>query len=78
MCPMADMYELRDRPQKGNVEKRETENFSRDEEHSFETRSHIKELAAIRTKNTIFLTRKENFILKVEEESKKPWYFTHV
>jgi len=90
MCPMADMYELRDHPQKGNVEKSETENLlneesigttenvSRDEEYLFETRSAIKEIATIPAKITILHTKKESIIMKAEEDPKKPWYFTHV
>ena len=90
MCPIADMYELRDRPQKGKVEKRETENLlkeecisttenvSRDKEYLFETRSAIKEIATIPAKTTMLHTRKESIIVKAEEDPIKPWYFTHV
>jgi len=90
MCPMADMYEPRDRPQKRNVEKSETqnllkeesigttENVSRDKEYLFKTRSAIKEIETIPAKITILHTKNESIIVKTEEDTRKPWYFTHV
>jgi len=90
MCPMANVYELGDRPQKGTVEKSQTENLlkeegigttgnvSRDKEYLFETRSAIKEIATIPAKTTMLHTRKESIIVKAEEDPIKPWYFTHV
>jgi hypothetical protein len=90
MCPMADMYEVRDRPQKVNLEKGAPENFPkegsigttenvcRDDEYSFETNRTIKEIEPIPAKIAILHTEKESTILKVEEDPRKPWYFTRV
>ena len=90
MCPMADMSELRDRPQKGNLEKRAidnllekesigtTENVCRDEEPIFGTCREIKELETIPAKIAILHTKKESIILKAEEDPRKPWYFAHI
>ena len=90
MCPMADMYELRDRPQKGNLEKRAignlleeesigtTENVCRDEESIFGTSREIKELETIPARIAILHTKKETIISKAEEDPRKLWYFTHV
>jgi hypothetical protein len=90
MCPMADMYELRDRPQRGNLEEmaREnlleeesicrTENVCRGEESIFDTSREIKELETIPGKIAILHTKKESIILKAEEHPRKPWYFAHV
>ena len=90
MCPMADVYELRDHPQKGNVEKSETENLlkeesidttenmSREKDYFFETRNAISEIDTIPGKITMLHTRKTSIILQAEEDPRKPWYFTHV
>ncbi len=90
MCPMADVYELKDCPQKGKAEKSETKNLlkeenisttekvNRDKKNFFETRFDINEIEKIPAKITILHTRKESIILKAEEVPRKPWYITHV
>jgi len=81
MCPMVDMYELRDQPQKGNLKKRSpgnlqkeervntTEHVRRDEESIFGTR---REIEAIPAKITMLHTGKESIISKAEEDPKTP------
>lgn len=90
MCPMANMYELRDRPQKGTVEKSGTENLlkeecigttekvSRDKDYLFEKCSAIKEIETIPAKIIILHSKNESIILRAEEDPRKPWYFIHV
>ena len=91
MCPLVDMYELGDRPQKRNLERKAsenllkeesigtTENVCRNEEYIFETSRDIEERKAIPAKIiTMLHTEKESISLKAEEDPKKPWYFAHV
>jgi hypothetical protein len=90
MCPMANMCELRDRPQKGNIEKKvpenplkeessgTTTNVCRYEEYFFEKSRDSKEEETDPSEITILHTKEENIILKTEEDPRKPWYFVHV
>jgi len=90
MCPMADMYKLRDHPQKGKLEKRAignllkeesigtTENVFRGEVSIFDTRKEIEEIEAIPARVAILHTKKETIILEAEEDPRKPWYFARV
>jgi len=79
MYPIAATYELRDCPQKGNIEKRAPENLlkeesigtaenvCRNEEYIFESSRDIEEIETIPAKTTILHTKKESIIL-VEED----------
>ena len=90
MCPIVDMLEVRDRPQKRTVEKIKnenlskeesigtTENISREKDYFSETRNAIKEINTIPAKITVLHTRRENTILMLEEDPTNPWYFAHV
>ena len=89
MCPMADIYELRDHPQKGKLEERAignllkeesigtTENVCRNEVSILDTRREI-EIEAILARVATLHTKKESIILEAEEDPRKPWYFTRV
>ena len=89
MCPVADMYELRDCSQKSNIKKKASENLLKrdrigttskvclDKEYIFETSRDIEEIETILAKMTILQSKKESMILP-EEDPRKSWYFTHV
>jgi hypothetical protein len=89
MCPMADMYELRDCSQKGNIKKKTsenllkedstdtTENVFRDKEYIFEISRDLEEIETIPAKITNLQSKKESIILP-DEDLRKSWYFTHV
>ena len=87
MCPVADMYELRDCSQKGNLKNKGSENLLKkdsvgktvkvclDNQYIFEESRDIEE--TIPAKTTILQSKKESIILP-EEDPRKSWYFTHV
>ncbi|XES76088.1 MAG: hypothetical protein ACBZ72_07825 [Candidatus Bathyarchaeia archaeon] len=89
MYPLADSAERKNRSQGGNKEKEASKNLSiednkatnenicSDEEYIFET-SGTNEEIEYPTKTTKVHPKKENTLLKKEEERRKLWYFAHV
>jgi len=90
MCPVADIYELRNRPKKRDSDRRAPENLPKKksrnatenaclrEEATLKKSKHIKEIKTIPAKITILHAKKEIIIVKTEEDPRKPGYFAHI